>query len=130
MNVETTSPRSHLKTWTNPVGIGIALGAMGVWCLGLAETGRAAPPKDSPAKHPSDDHAREVTALRQALGTSQIDLFFEPAGVESSKPGLAGIKFVDVVDVTGKELLRFEKAGDSWLIDPDTVFAFHMHKAK
>ena len=50
--------------------------------------------------------------------------------LESLNPGLADVKFVDAVDVTGKELLRFERSGESWLIDPDTVFAYRMKKGK
>ena len=82
------------------------------------------------AVHSAEEHARGVTALRQAFGGTQIDVYFEMGELESLKPGLADVKFVDAVDVTGKELLRFEREGDSWLIDPDTVFAYRMKKGK
>lgn len=85
--------------------------------------------KEKPV-HTSEEHAREVTSLKQAFGNAQVDLFFEMGELESQKPGLASVKFVDAVDVTGKELLRFERAGDSWLVDPDTVFAYKLHKSK
>ena len=85
--------------------------------------------KEKPA-HTNEEHVREVTSLKQAFGGSAVDLFFEMGEFDALKPGLAGVKFVDAVDVTGKELLRFERAGDSWLIDPDTVFAYHLHKSK
>jgi len=83
-------------------------------------------------KSPStaETRARDVTSLKQAFGNATVDLFFEMGELESLKPGLAGVKLVDAVDVTGKELLRFERSGDSWLIDPDTVFAYHLHKTK
>ena len=88
--------------------------------------------KDSHDKaiHSAEEHARGVTALRQAFGGSQIDVYFEMGDLESLNPGLADVKFVDAVDVTGKELLRFERSGESWLIDPDTVFAYRMKKGK
>lgn len=66
----------------------------------------------------------------KAFGGSQIDVYFEMGDLESLKPGLADVKFMDAVDVTGKELLRFERGGESWLIDPDTVFAYRMKKGK
>ncbi len=82
-------------------------------------------------KHDSAEHAADTAALKQAFGGASVDLFFEAGEVESAKPGLSGLKFVDHVDVTGKELLRFEKAaGETWLIDPDTVFAFRARKGK
>ena len=59
-----------------------------------------------------------------------IDLYFQMEELESKKPGLTGVKFIDVVDVTGKELLHFESSGDAWLIDPDTVFIYKLHKSK
>jgi hypothetical protein len=68
--------------------------------------------------------------LKQSLGGGQVDLYFEMGELESLKPGLAGVKFVDVVDVAGKDLLHFERTGDSWLIDPDTVFVYKLHKGK
>lgn len=81
--------------------------------------------------HDAAEHAADTAALKAAFGGSSVDLFFEPGEVETVKPGLAGLKFVDHVDVTGKELLRFEKAtGESWLIDPDTVFAYRARKNK
>ena len=102
----------------------LAIAACGVWGLPSAFA-----QKEKPA-HTSEDRARDVTSLKQAFGGSQVDLFFEMGELESQKPGLANVKFVDAVDVTGKELLRFERTGDSWLIDPDTVFAYKLHKAK
>ncbi len=50
--------------------------------------------------------------------------------LESRKPGLAGVKFINAVDVTGKELLPFERSGESRLIDLDTDFAYRLHNGK
>ncbi len=87
--------------------------------------------KDAGPPHDAAEHAADTAALKAAFGGSSVDLFFESGEVESAKPGLSGLKFVDHVDVTGKELLRFEKAaGESWLIDPDTVFAYRARKNK
>lgn len=80
--------------------------------------------------HTAEEHARGVTALRQAFGDSQIDVYFEIGDVATLKPSLAAVKFVDAVDVTGKELLRFDRGGEQWLIDPDTVFLYRLSKAK
>jgi hypothetical protein len=118
-----TAPAS---TWTIRFGamaiIAITVLAVSGWQSAFAQKEKGA--------HSSEDHAREVTSLKQAFGNTQVDLFFEMGELESQKPGLASVKFVDAVDVTGKELLRFERAGDSWLIDPDTVFAYKLHKSK
>ncbi len=87
--------------------------------------------KADPKQHEAAEHAADAAALKQAFGGASVDLFFEPGQLDSGKPGLSGLKFLDHVDVTGKELLRFEKAaGETWLIDPDTVFAFHARKGK
>jgi hypothetical protein len=82
-------------------------------------------------KHDASEHAAETAALKLVFAGSTVDLYFDPAEMESGKPGLTGVKFLDHVDVTGKELLRFEKSGgETWLIDPDTVFAFRARKTK
>jgi hypothetical protein len=121
-----TLPASARTTWAFRFSL-IAAAAIVAYMASGYQTALAQ--KDKPA-HSSEDHAREVTSLKQAFGNAQIDLFFEMGELESLKPGLAGVRFVDAVDVTGKELLRFERSGDSWLIDPDTIFAYHLHKAK
>ena len=114
----------------------IAAAAFSWLTTGSLEAPRVAEAQQSKSKagapsHDPSEHASENAALKLAFSGASVDLFFELAEVEGSKPGLAGLKFLDHVDVTGKELLRFEKAaGESWLIDPDTVFAFRMKKNK
>ena len=82
-------------------------------------------------EHDAAEHAADSAALKQAFGGASVDLFFEPGEVDGGKPGLSGLKFLDHVDVTGKELLRFEKAaGETYLIDPDTVFVYRARKGK
>lgn len=113
----------------------IAVGTFAWLTSGSLEAPRVAAAQTSKAKatgnHDAAEHAADTAALKAAFGGSSADLFFEPGEVENAKPGLAGLKFVDHVDVTGKELLRFEKAtGESWLIDPDTVFAYRARKNK
>lgn len=120
-----TASWSTRFSWpTRLFAMGLLAAAIAAWSFPSAYAQR------DKEKHPPEDHAREVTSLKQAFGSSQVDLFFEMGELESQKPGLTGVKFVDAVDVTGKELLRFERSGESWLIDPDTVFAYHLHKAK
>ena len=117
----------------------IALGGIGLFGLGsaLAQKPKVTVTKESDEKHAdpkhvhsAEEHARGVTALRQAFGDAKIDVYFEMGDLETLKPSLAGVKFVDAVDVTGKELLRFDRGGDQWLIDPDTVFLYRLSKAK
>ena len=122
----------------------IALGGIGLFSMGhaLAQKPKATATKDAVTKdvdekhvgekhvHSAEEHARGVTALRQAFGDSAIDVYFQMGELDSLKPELADVKFVDAVDVTGKELLRFDRGGESWLIDPDTVFAYRMRKGK
>lgn len=129
--ISSSSLCSSRKLWL----AAIALGGIGLFSLSNAD---AQKPKAADEKHvgekhvhSAEEHARGVTALKLAFGTSQIDVYFEMGEIETLKPGLADVKFVDAVDVTGKELLRFEQAsGDSWLIDPDTVFTYRMRKGK
>jgi len=108
----------------------------GAWLTnGFSEATRVAaaqsPKTHADAKHNEGEHATDMASLKQAFAGTTIDLYFEPAELENAKPGLSGLKFLDHLDVTGKELLRFEKgAGDTWLIDPDTVFAYRAHKGK
>ena len=85
----------------------------------------------SDTKHDAAQEAAENAALKVVFAGATVDLFFDPSEMESGKPGLAGVKFLDHVDVIGKELLRFEKSGgENWLIDPDTVFAYRARKGK
>ena len=97
-----------------------------------AEAAQPSKPKgDLKHEHDAADHDAETAALKLAFSGASIDLYFEPNELETGKPGLTGLKFLEHVDVTGKELLRFEKGGgESWLIDPDTVFAFRARKSK
>jgi hypothetical protein len=120
------SRSAWLSHWTFRIlaAATIAIVVSGVWGLENAFAQKEKPSLSA------EDRSRDVTNLKQAFGSSQIDLYFEMGELESQKPGLTGVKFVDVVDVTGKELLRFERSGDSWLIDPDTVFAYRLHKSK
>lgn len=115
-----------LPRWTTRAGliVAVAIGLPAIWNLPAASA-----QKDKPAQV-NEDHGRDSAHLKQVFSGMQVDLFFVMGELESQKPGLAGVKFIDAVDVTGKELLRFERAGESWLIDPDTVFAYHLHKAK
>lgn len=117
----------------------IALSGIGLFSLSnaVAQKPKAAVTKEADEKHvgekhvhSAEEHARGVTALRQAFGESRIDVYFEMGDLKTLEPGLADVKFVDAVDVTGKELLRFDRDGDHWLIDPDTVFAYRMRKGK
>jgi hypothetical protein len=124
------------KSWLTTLGACVvAVGAFAWLTNGSLEAPRvveaqATKPKPA-ANHDAADHAGDTAALKAAFGGLTVDLFFEPAEVETAKPGLSGLKFVDHVDVTGKELLRFEKAaGETWLIDPDTVFAYRARKSK
>lgn len=118
------SPRRFSGKYRVAGGLVVALALGSVWSLQTAFAQKEKTPATPEA------HSREVTSLKQAFGSSTVDLFFEMGELELLKPGLSGVKLVDAVDVTGKELLRFERSGDSWLIDPDTVFAYHLHKAK
>ena len=122
----TTSSPASIGSWTIRLG---AVAVIAVVVSSMSGFGTALAQKEKPV-HSSEERAQNVTNLKQAFGGFQIDLFFEMGELESQKAGLTGVKFVDVIDVTGKELLRFERSGDSWLIDPDTVFAYKLHKAK
>ena len=138
--MKTLVPRSALWSSRHWLLAVLVLSGIGLFSVGNvdAQKPKAAAEKDAHDKkdshdhpvHSAEEHARGVTALRQAFGGSQIDVYFEMGDLESLKPGLADVKFMDAVDVTGKELLRFERGGESWLIDPDTVFAYRMKKGK
>ena len=112
----------------------VAVGAFAWLTNGSLDAPRLAVAQSSKSKTTGTHEATEAAenaAWKPVFGTNSVDLSFEPSEVENAKPGLSGLKFVDHVDVTGNELLRFEKAaGEVWLIDPDTVFAFRARKKK
>jgi hypothetical protein len=123
------------SSFTTLLAMSLAVG-LAVW---LTNSSPAAPQQavadqtksKTDTKHDASEHAAETAALKLVFAGSTVDLYFDPAEMESGKPGLTGVKFLDHVDVTGKELLRFEKSGgETWLIDPDTVFAFRARKTK
>lgn len=105
--------------------------------MGARSGAEAASPRDTPANraaggnapHGAEGHTREATALRQAF-QGPVDVFFDQAQMDAAKPGIAGGKFVDLVDVTGKELLRFDAGKEYWLVDPDTVLAYRITKPR
>jgi hypothetical protein len=77
-------------------------------------------------EHLTADHDKRSADLRKAMPGS-VDIYFDIAQVEAEKPMIANAKFVDLVDVTGKDLIRFaDSKGHQWLIDPDTVLTFRM----
>ena len=66
----------------------------------------------------------------RATFDSPVDLYFDAAQLAAGKPGIGGVMFVDIVDITGKAILRFGRDGERWLIDPDAVIAFKINKGK
>ena len=75
----------------------------------------------------AEDHARNEAALREAM-SGPVDVYFDVTEIETAEPSLAGVRFTDLVDVTGKELLRFQKGTkEQWLIDPDMVLTFRIN---
>ncbi len=88
----------------------------------------AAPPSSEkrPAHVGGEDHSQKEAALRRVM-SGTVDIYFDLAEIESAKPTLSGVRFVDLVDVTGKELLRFEKSStEQWLVDPDMILTFRL----
>ncbi|MCX7410469.1 MAG: hypothetical protein NTZ32_20530 [Planctomycetales bacterium] len=135
MSLKNLSTCSRKSAFTSLLATVIAVGAV-VWLTnGSPEAPQVVAAQSSKpkadAKHNEAEHAADTAALKQVFAGSTVDLYFESGELDTVKPGLSGLKFVDHVDVTGKELLRFEKGtGDTWLIDPDTVFAFRARKGK
>ncbi len=81
---------------------------------------------EQPQEHLAADHEKRTAELRKAM-PGPVDIYFDITQVEAEKPMIANAKFVDLVDVTGKDLIRFaDSKGHQWLIDPDTVLAFRM----
>lgn len=79
---------------------------------------------EQPKEHLSSDHEKRTAELRKAM-PGPVDIYFDVTQVETDKPTIANAKFVDLVDVTGKDLIRFaDSKGNHWLIDPDTVLSF------
>lgn len=106
-----------------------ALGLAAAGWMSPAGVSAAPPPRDHTEQHDAAEHAKESAALR-AVFDGNVDVYFDAAQLSGGKPGVSGVKFVDIVDVTGKALLRFEKDTERWLIDPDTVLAFKCAHAK
>lgn len=135
MNLKDLSTSSRKSAFTSLFAAVFAVGAVFWLTNGLPDSPQVAAAQQSKpkvdAKHDGAEHAADTAALKQAFAGTTVDLYFEPGELDSAKPGLSGLKFLDHVDVTGKELLRFEKGtGDTWLIDPDTVFAYRARKGK
>ena len=75
-------------------------------------------------EHVDADHEKRSEALRKAM-TGPVDIYIDITQIEGDKPMIRNAKYVDLVDVTGKDLLRFtDVKGQDWLIDPDTVLTF------
>lgn len=135
MNFKARLAGSSRSIFTSLVMTGLLSGAI-VWLTNGSPPGsQVAVAQQSKSKvdskHDPAEQQAETAALKMVFSGTTVDLFFDPGEMESGKPGLPGVKFLDHVDVTGKELLRFEKgSGESWLIDPDTVFAFRARKGK
>lgn len=114
----------------------VAVGAVSAMLAGMPlipSRTSAAPPaasgREHSEQHDATEHAKEAGTLKSAFD-GPVDLYFDPAQLSAAKPGISGAKFVDIVDVTGKALLRFEKDGERWLIDPDAIIAFRISKLK
>ncbi len=126
------TPTMARAAWIGSMVLAAGLGILFSNTSDLAAV--AAPPAARPAPEKKHDaaegHGKEVTALKQAL-EGPVDVYFDALQMESNKPGIAAARFVDLVDVTGKELLRFDKgAKEYWLVDPDTILAYRVAKSK
>jgi len=81
-----------------------------------------------PSRELDTDHARRTAELKKTMH-GPVDVFFDVTEVMTSKPSLKAVRFTDLVDVTGKELLLLSgKSGEQWLIDPDMVLTFRVTK--
>lgn len=82
--------------------------------------------EDLSKEHADADHGKREAVLRKAM-SGAVDVFVDITQVETDKPMLLNARFVDLVDVTGKDLLHFsDPKGNQWLIDPDTVLTFRI----
>ena len=99
--------RSSLWSYRKVLLAVIVLSGIGLLSMrsAIAQKPKTASDKEPHEKtvHSAEEHARGVTALKQAFGVSHIDLFFEMGELEALKPALADVKFVDAVDVTGRK---------------------------
>lgn len=109
------------------VAAGLAVGVL------ISDTDRSSEVfAQSDAHRPSTDlhtdHARRTAELKKTMH-GPVDIFFDVTEVTASEPSLKGVRFSELVDVTGKELLLFSKtSGEEWLIDPDMVLTFRITK--
>jgi len=115
------------RTW-RWLGLGLIvamLGWSGHGLLDRAFVGSAAG-QEKKEPHSDADRAKREAALTKALG-GPVDVFMDIAQLEGGTPTLADVHFVDIVDVTGKDLLRFtDSKKNHWLIDPDMVLSFRV----
>jgi|GEM_PF-1841184 len=89
-----------------------------------------AAPHDEKASSMDDGHDRYEAVLKQTM-TGPVDIFFDVAELDAGSGRLAKLTFSGLVDVTGKHLLAFVDAdGNSWLVDPDTVLTYRIHRTK
>jgi hypothetical protein len=52
-----------------------------------------------------------------------VDIFFDPSELLSGKPAISGATFEQVVELLGRKMLRFTRAGEQWLVDPARIIA-------
>ena len=86
--------------------------------------GALAAQREETKEHVDADHEKRSAVLRKAMA-GPVDIYFDITQIEADKPMIRNARYVDLIDVTGKDLLRFTDAkGQEWLIDPDTVLTF------
>jgi hypothetical protein len=85
---------------------------------------------DDKAVHSDSDHDRYEAALKKTM-IGHVDIYFDVAELEVGTPRMAKMKFLGLVDVTGKHLLRFvDSQSNLWLVDPDTVLTYRIRQAR
>jgi hypothetical protein len=79
--------------------------------------------RDMQVKTLSDRRSDDLIRLQGAF-SRPCDLYLDPSELQARKPAITGAKFVDVMDVSGRRMLKFTTGtGDTWLIDPDRIVA-------
>jgi hypothetical protein len=109
-----------------PALVAFGLVLCGQFLLDRNNPSASAAPGDRKEALSDADHAKREAALAKALN-GPVDVFMDISQLEGGTPTLADVHFVDIVDVTGKDLLRFaDNKKHHWLIDPDMVLSFRV----
>lgn len=105
----------------------LLLGLVTLACVTLVPRGGVlAQAPETPALA-REDLAGSAARSKQML-PGRVDIYLDNSQLDVASPGIANVKFADLVGLNGKNLLLFSDGkGSHWLMDPDRVITFRAY---